>query len=332
MDIESVVKNNYDITPKSIEKIKNVFKIYDGNEFFILKIVNETESRFLFILEVFKHLDKNGFYSIPKLIFTKEKKSFISLEGKNVYLMKYLNGRLCNFFNPFDLKIATENLANIHLSSRCFNSKYDFIHNISNWFKWIPNFLNKTEQLKRFKELIKEKQDKTEFETIYLENIDKSIDIAKKACDNLINSEYISIMKEHVKLREFCHHDYANHNILINNEKAYTIDFDYCILDSHLHDLSSLILRSMRYGYWDVDKAYEIINNYSFYIKISKEELITMCNFMTFPQPFWQVGLQYFCEHQPWNEEVFLKKLHRFLDDLDDRNEFINLLIKGDGL
>ncbi len=332
MNLENILFEKYGIISKSIEKIKNIYKIFDGDKFFILKTVGETQDRFLFILEAFKHLNKSGFNNIPKLIKSKDGNEYISFDGKNAYLTKFLNGRLCNYFNPIDLKMATENLSNIHLKSRGFNSEYDFVSNINNWFKWIPNFLNKVEQLKRFKELALKKDNKSEFEKIYLENVDKAINIGKKSCDNLIASEYINIMKEHVNFREFCHHDYANHNILINDEKVYTIDFDYCILDTHLHDLSSLILRSMKYGYWDVSKAYEIIKIYSRVIKINYNELVVMCNFMAFPQQFWQVGLQYFYEKQAWKEEVFIKRLTRFLDDLDDKNEFINMLIKGDGL
>ncbi|MCL2321288.1 MAG: CotS family spore coat protein [Oscillospiraceae bacterium] len=332
MDLENIVFEKYGIVPKSYEKIKNIYKIFDGNEFFILKTVNETHDRFLFIFEVFDHLNDNGFNSIPKIISTLDGLKYISIDHKDAYLSKFVEGRLCNYFNPIDLKMATENLANIHLSSRGFNSKFDFISNINNWFKWIPDFLNKIEQLKRFKELALKNNNKSEFEKIYLENVDKAINIGINACDKLISSEYINIMKEHVKYREFCHHDYANHNILIDNEKVYTIDFDYCILDTHLHDLASLILRCMKYGYWDVSKAYEVIDTYSKFIKIDYRELIVMCNFMEFPQSYWQIGLQYFIEKLPWQEEVFIKRLLRFLNDLDDKNEFINMLIKGDGL
>lgn len=45
----------------------------------------------------------------------------------------------------------------------------------------------------------------------------------------------------------FCHHDYANHNILIDSEnQIYIIDFDYCMLDTKLHDLASILIRVMK--------------------------------------------------------------------------------------
>ena len=42
-------------------------------------------------------------------------------------------------------------------------------------------------------------------------------------------------------LKRFCHHDFAHHNLLIDKQgEINVIDFDYCILDSHIHDLASL--------------------------------------------------------------------------------------------
>ena len=56
-----------------------------------------------------------------------------------------------------------------------------------------------------------------------------------------------------------------------------------------------------------------------------------------FPQSFWQIGLQYYWEQQPWNEEVFINKIIRYLEDTisnfvvyqrnidEDRADFLSL-------
>lgn len=54
-------------------------------------------------------------------------------------------------------------------------------------------------------------------------------------------------MDKEVMKMGFCHHDYAHHNILVDDKNELNIiDFDYCILDSHLHDLASLLIRAMK--------------------------------------------------------------------------------------
>ena len=107
----------------------------------------------------------------------------------------------------------------------------------------------------------------------YLKNLNEEIKRANRSIDGLINSDYVSIMEDNLMKREFCHHDFANHNILIGkNNKINIIDFDYCILDSHLHDLCSLLIRSMKYNRWDIKKANIIFEGYSKNIEISKKE------------------------------------------------------------
>ena len=125
--------------------------------------------------------------------------------------------------------------------------------------------------------------------------------------------------------RGFCHHDFANHNILIDeDENIKIIDFDYCILDSNLHDLSSLIIRSMKSNGWDTNIANIVLDGYSKNITVCEDELNIMKEFIRFPQEFWQIGLQVYWEQQPWGEEFFIKKLNKYLNSIEDRTRFID--------
>ena len=49
-----------------------------------------------------------------------------------------------------------------------------------------------------------------------------------------------------------------------------------------------------------------------------------MAGFMEFPQAYWQLGIQYYWEEQPWGEEFFLKKLEKIHEDREYRQDFIN--------
>lgn len=105
----------------------------------------------------------------------------------------------------------------------------------------------------------------------------------------------------------FCHHDYANHNILIDSEnQIYIIDFDYCMLDTKLHDLASILIRVMKNGKWDLKSAELILNSYRKESYIDKESIPIIAAFMEFPQDYWQIGIQHYWEKQPWSEEFFL--------------------------
>jgi CotS family spore coat protein len=148
---------------------------------------------------------------------------------------------------------------------------------------------------------------------------------ALKAVSDLKNSKYFDVIENHRPLNELCHHDTANHNFLITSDlEVYIIDFDYCIVDSHLHDLASIIIRNMRYGNWNFDILNYIVEIYSKKIKVTDDDMHLIFCLMQFPQDFWQVGLQYYIEKQPWSEEYFMKKLTRVTEDHKMRFNFIN--------
>ena len=136
-------------------------------------------------------------------------------------------------------------------------------------------------------------------------------------------------MDREVKKRGFCHHDFAHHNILIDKDQQINIiDFDYCILDTHIHDLASLLIRVMKDGKWNNKTGDLIINNYREVLEVTDDELKIMKYFIMFPQSFWQIGLQYYWEQQPWNEEVFINKIIRYLEDVEYREIFLDEYFK----
>jgi hypothetical protein len=79
----------------------------------------------------------------------------------------------------------------------------------------------------------------------------------------------------------------------------------------------------MRHGIWDLNKAYYILNEYGKYYPLSDEDLGVIKAFMVYPQDFWQVGLQYYVEHQPWAMDYFLLRLKRVIEDKEIREKFL---------
>ena len=116
--------------------------------------------------------------------------------------------------------------------------------------------------------------------------------------------------------------------IIDKDQQINIIDFDYCILDTHIHDLASLLIRAMKDGKWSDKTGDLIINSYQETLEVTDEELKIMKYFIMFPQSFWQIGLQYYWEQQPWNEEVFINKIIRYLEDVEYREVFLDEYFK----
>ncbi|EYE89776.1 spore coat protein [Fervidicella metallireducens AeB] len=321
--MKELLEEKYNIQILEIEKIKNVYKIKTTSGLKCFKSSKYDLGQFTFIMSAIKHLMDKGFESVIPYENTVDGEGYIAYNDRYGFLSDWVDAREANFKNPIELKMCVETLSKMHLYSREFELE-NGEKGRDYYGKWVKKFKKRCDELLYFKAIIKDKDVQSEFDSIYLKYFDSHYKQGISSVRDLEESEYFRIMEDHRKTMGFCHHDTANHNFLISPDfNVYMIDFDYCILDSHLHDLASIIIRNLRYGNWDMELMEYIIDIYSNRITLTEEEKYLIYCFMEFPQDFWQVGLQYYVEKQPWEESIFLKRLKKTVEDSRERMEFL---------
>lgn len=328
--VKSTVEKQFKLHVNAIEKVKNVYKLSTDKGTLCLKVIKYEFPHFLFIISAIKYLNEKGFKKIPPIIKTKDNFDYIKLIDNYAYLTPWINARLCNYDNPLDVKIAALKLSELHKASEGFEVTREMKPRIG-WLKWIQTYKTRRDEILDFKNRIEKKDRKSKFDEVYLSIMEEELKRADKSIQDLIKSDYILEMKTQIKKKGFCHHDFANHNILIDSENNVNIiDFDYCILDTYLHDLSSLLIRRMKYGKWDNKNATEIIDTYNSINEVKSNSIEIIKAFMEFPQDYWQRGIQYYWENKDWGEEFFLKKLEKYIEDREQKQEFLNEFKWGD--
>jgi CotS family spore coat protein len=323
-ELKRTIEESYALGIVELEKIKNVYRIKTERDTYCLKVIKYKYPHFLFILSAIKHLQSRGFNKVPEILNRVDGADYIRLEGSNAYLTEWITARECNYDNPLDIAKAAQKLAELHNCSEGFRVTQKMQPRVY-WYKWIDHFTTRISEILDFKNRISKKQVKSEFDYLYLEGMEEELKRAGKAVEHLINSKYRERIDKDIVKSGFCHHDYAHHNVLMEeNGDINIIDFDYCILDTGLHDLGSLLIRRMKNGKWDMKDAVYILDNYCCLREIRKEDIPVLAAFMEFPQDYWQVGIQYYWEEQPWGEDFFIKKLKKIYEDKDEKQDFIN--------
>lgn len=313
----------YDMDIKEVKPVKNVMRIVTSKGDKCLKRVKYGKGHFLFILSAMMHLLDQGFKGIVPFIPARSGELYIELEEGYGFMTEWVSSRECDYSNPIDLKMAAVTLAKLHKASRGFEIPSESEPRIV-WGKWIERFSSRIDDINLFKEIISCKSCLSDFDRVYADNADYYISQGMKSIEHLKEYGYQELSQREMKNKSFCHHDYAHHNVLISDDfNVFIIDFDYCICDTRLHDISSLIIRNMRHGNWNMEKAQYIINCYLKEGYIEKDEIPVMNGFMEFPQDFWQVGLQYYIEKQKWDEYQFNKRLDNVVKDRKDRQQFV---------
>jgi CotS family spore coat protein len=322
-ELKQLVEKSYGLNIIEVEKVKNVYRIKTIEDDYCLKMIKYEFPHFWFIVSAIKHLQSNGFDRVPEIIKRKDGKDYISIDNLNAYLTKWIDARECNYDNPIDISLAAVKLAMLHNSSEGFQVT-DSMKPRVYWYKWAENFITRIDEILDFKKRIDLKAEKTEFDQLYLSSMQEELYRAEKAVENLLNSAYMEKVNDEIKKNGFCHHDYAHHNVLIEEcGRVNIIDFDYCVLDINLHDLSSLLIRRMKNGKWDMDNAVPILDSYGSIRKIEKRDIPIMAAFMEFPQDYWQIGIQYYWEGPLKGEDFFVKKLKKVYEDREEKQEFI---------
>ncbi|KXG76167.1 CotS family spore coat protein [Thermotalea metallivorans] len=322
-DLKELIAQNYHIKVYDWEENKRVLKLLTDDGVKLLKKVNASYDRYLFMVEAMAHGRNHGFHYIPQIMETKDGKMGI-VQDKGVLMVgQWIHGREANYDDFFDLELTVTALARFHQAAKGFEPSEKATPRIL-WGKWIENFQRRCGEMLMFKEIALGKEVKNDFDEKIIRYTDYFYDWGTKAIRHLTKTEYFRLAEESRRQKTFCHHDMAHHNVLITEDDiVYLIDFDYCIFDMTIHDLASFLIRNMRYGNWSLEKAYFIWNTYNREKTVLGEEIGVIKAFMEFPQEFWQIGLQYYVEKQPWEEEVFHRRLNRILEDIPMREVFM---------
>ncbi|ENK1244042.1 CotS family spore coat protein [Clostridium sporogenes] len=310
--------DQYDIRVKDVYPIRNVYIIDTDKGKKILKKVNYTIEELKFIQEIIDYI-KVKFERIMKFEKNLQGDIYTIYKGEMYCLMELIDGRECQFSNPLDLKISSIGLAEMHKASKGFT--INFNKKVLNG-KSIEKFKIQKEEMNFFKKIANIHKNKNEFDNLFLSQIDYYIDDISKSINILENSCYYDICKEDDKIA-ICHHDLAYHNILIKENKAYFIDFDYAILDLKVNDLCNFITKVIKNFAFDINKVNIILNNYSNIYNVTHKELEVLYGLLSFPYDFYDISKNYYTKRKDWNEEVFLNRLIKKCSYKEDREEFL---------
>ena len=157
----------------------------------------------------------------------------------------------------------------------------------------------------------------------------------KKASDSrrlLLSSEYPRLEEEARKVGSFIHYDVAARNFIIQDGKAYLIDFDYCARDLPLVDLMRLMKRSLKYGNNAENKLKVIIEGYGRIYPMSKEQWEVLHALLLFPQKYWRLAQRYFQNDPHRDNDFFKKRIRTAVAELEREDQWIKIFRRYTGL
>ena len=327
-DLDVNLFSEFDLLVYDVIPVRKVFILNTDKGDKVLKKVSYSTSQLEFINYGIEYIKSNNFSRIIEFEKTKSKLIYVPWKDDIYCIMNLMEGRECEYSNPVDVMLTSRALAELHIASigLIYEESFERLlaKNEQRYLcgKMIENFNEKLRELMFFKNIATLNENKNEFDYIFLdhekyyeENIIRSIEILEQ-------SEYHNLCNEKDKIA-FCHHDLAHHNILINKEEVYFLDFDYAVVDLKVHDICNFINKVIKNFAYDIEKCHSILNEYRSVNQLDNRELKVLYGMLSFPEDFYSVSRDYYTRKKQWSEEVFLTRLKKKVEYREDREEFL---------
>lgn len=292
----------------------NVYLINGAGGAKVLKQLHIGAEQATLIGELLNYLNDSGL--TPELIRPKSGAAYFWIKGNRYFLTRYLPGREADYLQLQDFQAAIRAMALLHrLSSRFLRS--DQFHR--RVLKFEPGQI--WQKRLREMEICRERaiRIRNHWSREYLRHWYPYWKQAVKAIEDIKDNGG-------GQPETICYHDWAFHNLLINNGEAALIDFDYIIVDDPIHDRVNLIGRYLRLHQWSREALLKALWNFDRFYPWRVGDLRKLRIYLTFPYEFWILGRQYFLEQQPWPEKYYQDQWERKAAYFEERVQTLELI------
>lgn len=318
-DLDFEVFKKFGIEIIDVIPVRKVYIALSEDRAYVLKKVDYKSEDIYFIKYIIDSLKKNGFYDVFDYVKAQDGTLYVEHNESVYIMMEYVEGRECQCFNPLDIQMASRAIARLHSHGKNIKITTEERNNIG---KLINRLKDKQKCIEDIKIMVEGFKIRRKFDEIFMENVESALEQMKESISELEKGAYFKLCKDEDAIT-ICHHDLAHHNILIHEEKAYFVDFDYVIKDLKIHDLCNFINKVMKEHYYDINIAEDILNEYVVIETLSIDEISCLYSLLKFPEDFYSISAGYYNRLKNWDEETFIKRFEKKADFREDRENFL---------
>lgn len=279
-------------------------------------------NRILYVHDAKQYLYSHGFTNLDTYCLTVDGRPYAVLDGQLYLLTPFIDGHECEFGDDGDSVRAAYALSAMHKAGKGFRHKSDS-------YDYTPNDLGKIREslTKRYEEILrmrrKAERERGAFDYLYLDCVDRFIDLAEESLELLRGPEYERLIRKTAEEGGICHHDYSYQNIIIKGQTTTITGFESCGQEIRIYDLVNLIRRKMRKCNWDPSKASMLLEAYCELEPLSRDEIVVMKAMLLFPQKFWRVANRYYNSRRSWAQRNFSAMLEEVIAEYDHHVRFM---------
>ncbi len=322
------VLGQYDINVNSVKKIRGATLCDTKQGVFLLKEMQFSEKRLSSLCRVYSQIRDHGYHNVDEIIKNREEEFFSASENGTKYILKkWFYGRECDSKREQDVLAGVQNIALLHrVMCLCKDNENTGIVVLRLQESVKEEFERHNREMKKMRTFMRNKVNKSEFETVYLKNFDAMYEWAMWAEAQLSSFAYEQLWKDNISAGRIAHGDYNYHNILVVADGIATTNFEHVCVGIQLEDFYYFLRKTMEKNRWDVKLGHKMLECYNRIHPLAKEELLYLSVRIAYPEKIWKAVNTYNRSRKSWISAKSIEKLNMAIAQTQERKEFLKTI------
>lgn len=333
-DIECRLLEKYWVDVNHVRKVRSGFLCDTNQGLFRIKELSSSVKKTPYVQYICQQLKENGYEHVDIMLLNKEGELVCDMRDHGQYVLKHwFMGRECDIYKERELMIACEQLAELHncldrVSGQIVQMQED-LQEDERWNQFIATDLltewNRHNQgLKKARRYMRNRVNKGEFETIYLDKFEEFYEVADQVVCRLQETEYDSLYSEAIEKKYLVHGDYNYHNMLFVGANVAMTNFERFRVDIPVSDFYYFLRKVMEKYDWNEDIGYKMIESYGGKRGFSDSEYAYIALRLSYPEKLWKLTNYYYNTNKAWISEKNVEKLRISIEQMTIKQQFVH--------
>lgn len=323
-EFASNIVQKFNFKPKYIYRKKYMYICNTDKGVKLIKPVNYTTDKILFVHNIKQHLIEKGFNQLDFYYMSQDNLPYVISEDILYVMTDYIDLDECDLSKDTDTKKAIELIANFHKLSQGYKLQNieTIKHDISNLdIKQV--FLKKLENLKKMKRIVSKQKKLMDFELSFIKEYDYFYKNAVESIEILEKCKYGNLNKLANNNLMICHNRLKEENILIE-QKSYLTQFESITIGHFIYDISSFIIRYIKKHSDDYLSLEEILTTYSKINYIDSNFLPILYALIKFPTRYIETCQSFFDRRRNFTPISISSDLQNILELKEFQENYIS--------
>ena len=309
---------SYDINVKSGRKTKGFYIIISPAGKYCLKKTNDDFAHLEFQIQIQENLKNSGMANFEKIYLTKDNKPFAEAGGIKYILTDYTDGEEADFDNEEHLDGIIKALAVFHKNAGVLGESTRY--NAQDMRKISRKYYNELDSMKK---RIDPSKGLSEFDMLFLKNCDYYMNNALTCEKILSGGQYGEKHENAVNKGCICYNLLKKANLIMSDGEAWLASFSGCRRDYYTKDIAALIERYMKYSKSKAFSPEDIINKYSNYSPVDKDDRAIILAELLSPEGFVKIAGEYYSKKRSWVPTSIIFKMEKIISTKATNAEYL---------